>query len=76
MRTEYEIKKRIKLWKRFLEETKPYDDKSASEETVKLLGLESANLLSDYFYDEEAAEMIIKELEWVLGTKRRLIKGG
>ena len=65
MRTEEEIRERIELWRRFQDETDPYNDKLPSEKIRKQLGVEE-HLLDDYFYDNQAISWIIRELKWVL----------
>jgi hypothetical protein len=68
MRSEKEIRERLEKWKRFYERISrdPYDEEGGK--IREELGYEWY-LLSDHFYDHECAEIVIRELKWVLGEE-------
>lgn len=76
MRTEKEIKDRIKRWEYFIELWNPYDDTSdefekACEIVEELTGLSREDaLIDDHFHNEQAVCVLIRELRWVLKEEK------
>jgi hypothetical protein len=75
MRSEDEIKRRLRLWKKVHEAEKCRIDQTYRGEKCTCPDLEKLllklgygfPLISDDYYDEEAVILIINELKWVLG---------
>jgi hypothetical protein len=69
MRSEQEIRERIKLWEEFIRNFKPHEGKLARDIRVKLGFPEDEDLVGDFYYDGDCAYRIVRELKWVLGEE-------
>jgi hypothetical protein len=79
MRTEEEIRQRIKLWKEYKRRHRKwiawnfYHEEKKNphpEKILEKLGYTTEHgdhLIDDPFYDGDCADVIIKELKWILG---------